>query len=289
MSCLPFERLQLVVLLALVFIGYSTQLHAHTTPPPIRFLVTFDDGPSGSINRNPTELILDVLERNTVQPGIKAIFFVETRATSRGGNVMGQFLMRRQHADGHLLAFHTSTPSHSNHRLMKPEELELSLRDGIDDLTAVSGAAPQLVRPPFWNYDARTLASYHRYGLKMLLTDLSANDGVIWGINWNWRKRDDLLQHLRSTKISWASGKIPSIDGITPIVVTFHDINTRTARNIEAYLKILLQLAQELDIPVAAKPFYDNRTELENAALIRSVRNVSEMPVLPGIWNWMWK
>lgn len=296
MSDLPFfKRVQiiasvaLVALVALVFISYSIQLQADTTPSPIRFLITFDDGPSGSTNKNPTELILDVLARNTVQPDIKAIFFVETRATSRGGTETGQLLMRRQQADGHLLAFHTSTPFHSNHRRMRPEELEWSLQDGIDDLTAVSGVAPQLVRPPYWNYDARTLASYHRHGLQMLLTDLSANDGVIWGLNWNWRKRDDLIQHLRSTKAYWASGKMPSIDGVTPVVVTFHDINRRTAKHIEAYLKMLLDIAQELEIPVAGKPFYDNRADLENAALVRSVRDVSEMPALPGIWNWMWK
>jgi peptidoglycan-N-acetylglucosamine deacetylase len=283
------KRPQAAVLLALMLVGYPASLSADIAPAPIRFLITFDDGPSGSDKRNPTELILDVLAQNTVQPGIKAIFFVETRATTRGGTATGQLLMRRQQAEGHLLAFHTSTPSHSNHRLMQPEELEWSLQDGIADLTAVSGVAPQLVRPPFWNYDARTLASYNRHGLQMLLTDLSANDGVIWGMNWNWRKRDDLLQHLRATKAHWLSGKMPSINGITPIVVTFHDINRRTARHIEAYLQMLLHIAQELKIPVAAKPFYDNRAELENAALARSVRDVNEMPALPGIWNWMWR
>ncbi|MES2674753.1 MAG: polysaccharide deacetylase family protein [Pseudomonadota bacterium] len=283
------KHLQSVTLLALLLISYAVPLHADVTPAPIRFLITFDDGPSGSNKRNPTELILDVLAQNTVQPGIKAIFFVETRATTRGATEIGQLLMHRQQAEGHLLAFHTSTPSHSNHRLMAPEHLELSLEDGINDLRAVSGIAPQLVRPPFWNYDARTLASYNRHGLQMLLTDLSANDGVIWGMNWNWRKRDDLLQHLRATKAQWTRGKMPSIDGITPIVVTFHDINRRTARHLEAYLKMLLNIAQELDMPVAAKPFYDNRAELENAALVRSVRHVNEMPALPGIWNWMWR
>lgn len=283
------KHLQSFPLFALLLIGYAVPVHADVTPAPIRFLITFDDGPSGSSKRNPTELILDVLAQNTVQSGIKAIFFVETRATTRGATEIGKLLMQRQQAEGHLLAFHTSTPSHSNHRLMEPEHLELSLKEGIADLMGVSGVAPQLVRPPFWNYDARTLASYNSHGLQMLLTDLSANDGVIWGMNWNWRKRDDLLQHLRATKAHWTSGKLPSIDGITPIVVTFHDINRRTARHLEAYLEMLLNIAEELEMPVAAKPFYDNRTELETAALLRSVRHVNEMPALPGIWNWMWR
>ncbi len=286
----PFlKHLQRNLLLALMLIGYSAHLYADTAPLPIRFLITFDDGPSGSRFTNPTKQILDVLEQNTIQPGIKAIFFLETRSTSRGGTDAGRLLMYREHADGHLLAFHTSTPYHSNHRFMTPEALDLSLQDGVDDLTSVSGVAPQLVRPPFWNYDARTLDSYHRHGMQMLLTDLSARDGIIWGINWSWHKHNDLLEGLRLAKAEWISGKMPSFDGTTPIVVTFHDVNRRTARNIEAYLKILLQVAGELNMPVAAKPFYDNRADLENAAMVRTVRNMGEAPHLPGIWNWLWK
>ena len=48
--------------------------------PPIRFLLTFDDGPSASSFWNPTITILDSLATNPVQPNLKAVFFVQTGA-----------------------------------------------------------------------------------------------------------------------------------------------------------------------------------------------------------------
>lgn len=281
---------------ALVLTGCS-RLQAPAAPPsqpsasapPIRFLLTFDDGPSGAAHRNPTQRILDVLAQNDFQSNIKAIFFVQTRAARGGGTETGRIALHREQAEGHLLAFHTATEHHANHRLLQPEDLEASLQLGIDDLTQASGTAPQLVRPPFWNYDARTLQTYHRHSLQMLLTDLSANDGVIHGVNWSWHKRSNLLMQLRRAKASWLDGSIPTVHGSTPIVVTFHDVNSYTARNLKVYLGILLQIAHELDMPVAAKPFYDDRAELEEAALARAILDMHARPYLPGIWSWLWQ
>ena len=104
---------------------------------PIRFLLSFDDGPSASTSDNPTEQILDTLANNPTQPGIKALFFVQTRAAAAGGSAQGQALLRRQQREGHLLGFHTATPGHSNHRFLSPAALEQSLKDGVGDLTAI--------------------------------------------------------------------------------------------------------------------------------------------------------
>jgi hypothetical protein len=60
---------------------------------PIRFILSFDDGPSASDYANPTESILRDLDNNPIQPGIKAIFFVQTRATNGGRTPLGQQLM----------------------------------------------------------------------------------------------------------------------------------------------------------------------------------------------------
>jgi peptidoglycan/xylan/chitin deacetylase (PgdA/CDA1 family) len=276
-------------LLMLIAISFTTFAETPAAPAPIRFLLTFDDGPSGAAKRNPTKRILDTLAQNPIQPGIKAIFFIQTRAARAGGTEVGRLLLRREQEEGHLLAFHTATPRHSNHRRLPPEEFQLSLKNGVEDLTEVSGAAPTFVRPPFWNYDARTLTEYHRNGLQILLTDLSANDGVIWGVNWSLRKHSNLLKQLTAAREKWLQGNLPVVDGETPIVVTFHDLNTYTARNIEVYLKILLQVADELNMPLAQKAFYDNRTQLERAAAARVVVNVGDNPQLPGIWNWLWR
>jgi peptidoglycan-N-acetylglucosamine deacetylase len=278
-----------VLVMLIASVCASGQTPVEPALAPIRFLLTFDDGPSGAKRNNATKRVLDVLDKNAVQPNIKALFFIQTRAVNGGGTDAGHKLLLREQADGHLLAFHSSTPRHANHRFLSPEEFELSLQNGIDDLAQVSGVKPRLVRPPFWSYDARTLEAYHRYGLQMLLTDLSANDGVIYGVNWSWHKRSNLLKHLRLARADWERGALPVIDGVTPIVVTFHDVNSYTARTLEIYLKILLDVANELDMPLAEKSFYDNRSEIERAALARTVRNADEKIRLPGIWSWLWQ
>ena len=284
-----FLRCMPLLVILIVSACATEQSRPETGPVPIRFLLTFDDGPSGAVKNNATQRVLEVLDQNAVQPAIKAIFFIQTRAVRGGGTAVGHRLLLQEQADGHLLAFHTATPRHANHRFLLPEELELSLQNGIDDLATVSGQKPRLVRPPFWNYDARTLVTYHRHGLQMLLTDLSANDGVIYGVNWSWHKHSNLLKQLRLARTAWASGALPVVDGVTPIVVTFHDVNSYTSRHLEEYLRILLQVAGELGMPVAAKPFYDSRDELERAALARTVSTAEHNPRLPGIWNWLWQ
>lgn len=66
--------------------------------PPIRFLLTFDDGPSASSFWNPSLEVLDALAHNPVQPGIKAVFFVKTRALRAGNSDIGRSVMHREHA-----------------------------------------------------------------------------------------------------------------------------------------------------------------------------------------------
>ena len=256
--------------------------------PPIRFLLTFDDGPSAREGWNPTSSILDDLAANPIQPGIKALFFVQTRAVNGGGTELGRRILRREQADGHLLGFHTATPRHSNHRTMEPQQFESSLQDGIADLHAITGVAPKLVRPPFWNYDARTFAIYQQHGLQGLLTTLSANDGKIYGFHASPTRRRNLLTQLAMQASAIRAGTLPQVDGVTPIVVTFHDVNDYTARHMREYLQILLDVAQELELPVADKPFYDEREALERAALASTVTDGSAKPRLPGFWNWWW-
>jgi peptidoglycan/xylan/chitin deacetylase (PgdA/CDA1 family) len=258
-------------------------------PAPIRFLLSFDDGPSAASWNNPTAEILDALADNPVQPGIKAIFFTQTRAVNGGGTEIGRALLKREYEAGHVLAFHTATPRHSNHRYMDETELDASIERGVADLTAITGEPPKFVRPPFWNYDARTLANYHRHGMQMLLTELSANDGVIYGINFSMRKRSNMRKLLLAQRERWRAGALPAVDGSTPVVVTFHDVNSYTASVIDDYLEILIDVARELEMPTAAKPFYDERGEIERAALADAVSDADQKPALPGIWDWIWR
>ncbi|WP_223488853.1 polysaccharide deacetylase family protein [Pseudomonas sp. A-RE-19] len=256
--------------------------------PPIRFLLTFDDGPSASGFYNPTATVLDSLARNPLQPDIKAVFFVQTRASGAGGSDVGRQLMRREQSEGHLLAFHTATPHHTNHRSLDPEQLEQSLTNGSADIAAITGASPTLVRPPFWNYDKRTFAAYQQHGMHVLLTDLSANDGKIWGFNASPRRRANMLRQLSEVRERIALGELPTVDGVIPVVVTFHDLNRYTARHTREYLQILLDSARATGVTTAQKAFYDDTTALQRAAMARTVLDSSEPVHLPGIWNWIW-
>ncbi|MHC8306157.1 polysaccharide deacetylase family protein [Pseudomonas sp. PB3P13] len=256
--------------------------------PPIRFLLTFDDGPSASNWWNPTATVLESLASNPLQPDITAVFFVQTRASRAGGSERGRELMRREHAEGHILGLHTATPGHSNHRLLEPAELEQTLGNGSADIASITGSPPSLIRPPFWNYDKRTFAAYQRHGLRVLLTDLSANDGKIWGFNASPRRRANLQRQLSEVRERVARGELPAVDGVIPVVVTFHDLNRYTARHLREYLQILVDSAGTLNLKLAPKAFYDDPAQLHRAAMARTVRDGSEPVELPGIWNLIW-
>lgn len=267
----------------------STDSAAVLSRAPIKFLLTFDDGPSGSSFSNPSVQVLATLAHNQSQDGIKAIFFVQTRADRSGATEIGQQILRHEQAEGHVLAFHTATAGHSSHTSQTDGELAQSLQNGIADLTALTGAAPQLVRPPFWRYDERTFNAYRQYGLHLLLTDLSANDGKIWGVNFSLSKRHNMRKQLSAARKRWLHGELPVVDGVTPVVVTFHDLNRYTANVLDGYIHILLDVAQELDMPLAKKAFYDDKDALLRAALARTVEDGTAPVPLPGFWGWMWR
>ncbi len=255
---------------------------------PIRFLLTFDDGPSASGYNNPSRSVVADLADNPVLPGIKAVFFLQTQAARSGGSARGRKTMVREYAAGHVLAFHTATTFHTNHRWLSDAELERTLTQGAADIAAITGTPPLLVRPPFWNYDRRTFAAYRRHGMQVLLTDLSANDGKIWGFNGSPRRRANLYRQLSVVRERIASGELPTVDGVIPVVVTFHDINRYTARHLQEYLQILMDSARINGLKTAAEPFYTDTATLQRAALARTVKEVNEPVHLPGVWNWLW-
>jgi peptidoglycan/xylan/chitin deacetylase (PgdA/CDA1 family) len=248
---------------------------ARALPPnayPARFLLTFDDGPSTGAPYNPTRAILDALARNPVQPGIKAVFFLQTRDPRAGGSEAGRTLMRREHAEGHVLAVHSGSPrGHIDHMLLPDAELDRTLADAQSDIAAITGTTPDLVRPPFWNYDARTLAAYRRRGLHMLLTDVSANDGVIYIFVMSFRRRSHIRDALAEVREQIASGALPVVGGVIPLVVTFHDTNTFTAHHMDEYLRILTEEAANVGLVLAPKPFYDDAGAIERAARVRAI------------------
>jgi peptidoglycan-N-acetylglucosamine deacetylase len=272
-NLLPRYSLMLAVLLVLVpsLAPAEETPKAYVQPAPVRFLLTFDDGPSSVTDRNPTASILGQLAGNPIQPHIKAIFFVQTRFWKNGGSEVGQTLLRRIHDEGHVLALHSGTGrGHINHTLMPPEELEQSLRDGIGDIRAVAGEPVRFVRPPFWAFNNATLATYERNSLHMLMYDIRVNDGKSGGINYAWRLRLRVAAEMRRMRDRIQEGIVPVVDHAIPLIVVFHDTNRNTAENLQVFMRLMLEEAGKLGLTVAAKPFFDDAAEVSAMALARS-------------------
>ncbi len=254
---------------------------------PIRFLLTFDDGPSGSTSENSTSAVLDRLRENHVQPGVKAIFFVQTRAPKNGGSTEGKALMQRENAENHILALHSgSARGHVNHTLMDPEELQQSLADGMDDIAAVTGRSPLFVRPTFWRYNAKTLARYDDNGLNMILSDVKAYDGgsgiLHFSSLFSSQRHGAMLSELQRVRDRILYRELPAVHGVIPVIVTFHDTNRFTASHVEEYMRILVEEAARAGLVLSSKPFYDNREELETAARGRAEHRVILETRLPA-------
>ncbi len=261
---------------------------ASVRPAPVRFALTFDDGPSGEERDNPTEIILDTLAENPTQQGIKAIFFVLTRSSGGGATPRGRALLEHEHRQGHVLALHDgSSQGHRSHRKLSDGALEESLSDGVADLMRLAGRRVALQRPPYWAYDARTLAAYARHGLTMLLTDISANDGKTRGFRASPRRRSHMASELARVHERMMRGEITAVEGVTPIVVTFHDTNDYTAAHMQEYLQMLVDEARSAGIALAARPFYDDGAGLERAALVRARDVAHRADMVPWWWRWI--
>jgi peptidoglycan/xylan/chitin deacetylase (PgdA/CDA1 family) len=239
-------------------------------PQQFRFLLTFDDGPS-TLADNPTLAILAQLAHNDIQPGIKGIFFVQTRNRNGGGSDIGQGVLRRIHAEGHVIGLHSADArGHVGHLRMSIDELHRTLMHGKEDIRAITGHAPELIRPPYLAYSDTTLALYEANGYKMLLSDVHARDGVIHFFNISFRRRSHLRAELHAVRRHASRGGLPQVADSIPVVVTFHDVNPFTARRFGEYLRILVEEAADAGLPLAAKPFYDSAATLQQTAQHRA-------------------
>lgn len=238
---------------------------------PVRFLLSFDDGPSIHTDmhgRNPTKYILQQLKSNPVQNNIKAIFFVQTRNANGGGTERGKALLRETHRQGHLLGLHSASPDgHVEHVDMTPDELDQSLKNGIQDIRNITGYETVFVRPPDWKYDENSYSVYMRNNLNMMLTDISARDGVIHIFKISFRRRSHINHELYKVRRQIIGRQLPVVDGVIPILVTFHDPNTFTANHMTEYLSILIEESANVLLPVSDQPFYGETQALRKALL----------------------
>lgn len=244
-------------------------------PHKVRFLVTFDDGPSAVADHNPTERILDTLAHNRYQDDIKAIFFVQTRHPRGGGSAVGQRLMRRMVAAGHVLGIHTATArGHVNHTALSVDELDRMLDHGIEDIRRLTGDVPRFLRPPFWAHNATTDARYEAHGLTLLLDDIRIRDGKIRGYHENRGARAKIHADLELAATQIVNGALPVVSGYTPLILILHDPNPTTARDLELYLGMLIEEARAVGLVVDDPPFVAPAGDVMAAAAVRGTRPV---------------
>jgi peptidoglycan/xylan/chitin deacetylase (PgdA/CDA1 family) len=240
--------------------------------PPIRFLLTFDDGPSIRTDFNPTLAIQDELAHNDIESGIKAIFFVQTRNANGGGTAAGKEILRRAWAEGHVLGLHSgSARGHIRHTKMSPAELARMLDDGKADIRAITGHDPEFIRPTYWGYNNATREAYAAHHLKMLLTNVNGHDGIIYVFDFKIDARYDFDEELLKLRAAVDRGALPPLHGVTPVIVSMHDVNRYTAHHLTQYLHILVDESRRVGLPVSATPFYDNTDEIIEAAELRAV------------------
>jgi len=267
------SRFRIFILLASGLLGGCQTLAIEPTPAltqSCRFLLTFDDGPSADRYLNTTLEIIAQLKSNDVQPDVKALFFVQTRNLTGGGTKIGQAIMRYQHAIGHVLGLHSGTArGHIRHTKMAAEDLAQSLRDGQDDLRAITGRDTAFIRPTFWGHNDLTRDLYAAHGLKMLMTDINNRDGVILHSIFGLRERvrSELLRMRRAIE----RNELPQFHGSIPLVITLHDLNPVTTLRMTEYLHILVEEAKTVGLPLADKPFYDNTSDIIEVASLRAI------------------
>lgn len=271
----------------LFLLGLLSALSGCQSLPPqplatkARFLLTFDDGPSVATGFNPTLAVLEQLQTNDIQPGIKAIFFVQTRNRNGGGAPLGKHIMGLTHKQGHILGLHSAAPAgHVGHVSMAAAELDDSLRDGKDDIRAITGDNPLFVRPPHWRFNPQVHALYSNNDLHMVLTDVKWRDGIIHIFDENPFGSNYIHYDLRNVRRAIERNELPVVDGYVPIVVTFHDVNAFTARHLTEYLHVLVQAAAAVGLALDATPFYDQTQALREAARNRALPQLPRTPIL---------
>jgi peptidoglycan/xylan/chitin deacetylase (PgdA/CDA1 family) len=250
--------------------------------PTVRFLLTFDDGPSIKQPFNPTLRIMEQLATNDIQPGIKAIFFVQTGHPRGGGTLQGREMMRRMHEEGHLLGLHSVSPrGHIDHTQVSTNELVPSLAGAMEILRDITGAPPLFVRPPFGAYNLTTRCLYRELGLHLLMADIPARDGVIYGYNGSLRRRRHIRQEL---EVLYRKAQAPGA-ALEPVdvVLNFHDVNPYTARHMTEYLHILVEEAHRVGFQVPVHPFLNSRTAITDVALCRCVVNPAVSQEIPAM------
>lgn len=257
----------------------STPEPAEPLPPDtkadiLEVVVTFDDGPhveEWGRGRNHTEKVIKRLEDNVIRKDIKAVFFVQTHAPGRGGTTSGREIIAAVAKRGHVIGIHTgSFADHASHRkraIARPFDVNgngvIDRGDGANGLESdmiqakarisdLTGHIPAYVRPTYGERNDAVRAVYERQALKMILWDIDSGD------NTGSPPVDSVNQNIHEgIERCIATGK-------SELIILFHDINSRTAENLEEYLANVCIAARKLGKTVVFPTSPDRIIEILN-------------------------
>jgi len=123
--------------------------------------LTFDDGPGKTI----TPQVLDVLK----QYGVSATFFL------LGSNMAGnEDIVRRAVAEGHTIANHTW--NHPDLRTLSDEQLQEEMKLQENEIKAITGLTPALMRPPYGFTNDGALNNLSRMGYRVINWTVDSKD-----------------------------------------------------------------------------------------------------------------
>lgn len=124
--------------------------------------LTFDDGPSAAN----TPRVLDILRNH----GAHGTFFVVGESVNRNAGILSRAV-----SEGNEIGVHTW--SHIKMTGSSSERINSEVSRSIDAITAATGQAPRLIRPPYGAVNASIVNSmFESYGLTSVLWDVDTRD-----------------------------------------------------------------------------------------------------------------
>ncbi len=175
-----------------------------------KIALTFDDGPHPVM----TDKILDILE----EYDIPATFFVI------GENAVNYPApLRRAVALGHEIGNHTF--SHKHIANMSRPYIEKELSDTETVITAISGAAVTLFRPPEGNVGGAVLEAAAHCDYRVILWTVDTHD-------WAMASTDDITKNVMKNVKSGS-------------ILLFHDYVPKGAHTVEALRRLIPKLLEE--------------------------------------------
>lgn len=130
--------------------------------PGMYVALTFDDGPSAAL----TPKALDILKRHNAH----GTFFVVGQNVGRNGAILA-----RSVAEGNEIGVHTW--SHIKMTGSSREKVDSEVSRTVEAITAATGKAPVLLRPPYGATNAALVNHiYNDYGMRSVLWDVDTLD-----------------------------------------------------------------------------------------------------------------